>query len=125
MAGRSPARHGGVVLIVEDDVLLRLITASNLREAGFEVLEAANAAEAVIVLNSMPVDAMLADVNTPGKMNGLALARWVHNHDRDTRIIMTSGAKQSLGEVAEYGHFLAKPYERSEVERLLRAMLCD
>jgi two-component system, response regulator PdtaR len=117
------ARHAGVVLIVEDDVLLRLITASNLREAGFEVVEVANAAEAVIVLNSMAVDVMLTDANMPGKMNGLALARWVHSHDLDTRIILTSYAEQSLGEAREYVHFLAKPYDSSEVERLLRAML--
>ena len=85
MAGKQLARHSGVVLIVEDDVLLRLMTASNLREAGFEVVEVANAAEAVIVLNSMAVDVMFADVNMPGKMNGLALAKWVHSHGRDIK----------------------------------------
>jgi CheY-like chemotaxis protein len=125
MAGTQPARHTGVVLIVEDDVLLRLITASNLREAGFEVVEVANAAEAVIVLNSMAVDVMLADVNMPGKMNGLDLAKWVHSHGRDIRIILTSDAEQSLGEAREYGYFLAKPYDGSEVERLLKTMLCN
>ena len=109
--------------IVEDDVLLRLITASNLREAGFEVVEVANAAEAVIVLNSMAVDVMLTDVNMPGTMNGLALAKWVHSHGLYTRIILTSVAEQSLGEAREYAHFLAKPYDGNEVERLLRTML--
>ena len=102
-----------------------MITASNLREAGFEVVEVANAAEAVIVLNSMAVDVMLTDVNMPGKMNGLALAKWVHSHGLDTRIILTSGAEQSLGEAREYAHFLAKPYDGNEVERLLRTMLCN
>jgi DNA-binding response OmpR family regulator len=125
MAGKQPGRHAGVVLIVEDDVLLRLITASNLREAGFEVVEVANAAEAVIVLNSMAVDAMLADVNMPGKMNGLALAKWVQSHGRNTKIILTSDAEQSSGDAKEYGYFLAKPYDGNEVERLLRTILCD
>jgi len=125
MAGTHRARNAGVVLIVEDDVLLRLITASNLREAGFEVVEVANAAEAVIVLNSMAVDVMLTDVNMPGRMNGLALAKWVHSHGLDTRIILTSGAEQSLGEAREYAHFLVKPYDGNEVERLLRTMLCN
>ena len=123
MAGTHPARHAGVVLIVEDDVLLRLITASNLREAGFEVVEVANAAEAVIALNSMAVDVVLTDVNMRGTMNGLALAKWVHSHGLDTRIILTSDTVQSLGEAREYAHFLAKPYDGNEVERLLRAML--
>jgi DNA-binding response OmpR family regulator len=125
MAGKEAARQAGVVLIVEDDVLLRLMTASNLREAGFEVVEVANAAEAVIVLNSMAVDVMLADVNLPGKMNGLALAKWVYSHGRDIGIILTSDSEQSSGEAREYGYFLAKPYDGSEVERLLRIMLCD
>jgi CheY-like chemotaxis protein len=125
MAGKQPARHTGVVLVVEDDVLLRLITASNLREAGFEVVEVANAAEAVIVLNSMAVDVMLTDVNMPGKMNGLALAKWVYSHGLDTRIILTSDPEQSLGEAREYAHFLAKPYDGNEVERLLRTILCN
>lgn len=125
MAGTHPARHAGVVLIVEDDVLLRLITASNLREAGFEVVEVANAAEAVIVLNSMAVDVMLSDANMPGKMNGVALAKWVHSHALDTRIILTSGAEESLGEAREYARFLAKPYDDNELERLLRTMLCN
>jgi two-component system, response regulator PdtaR len=122
-AGAHSARDAGVVLIVEDDVLLRLITASNLRKAGFEVVEVANAAEAVIVLNSMAVDVMLTDVNMRGTMNGLALAQWVHSHVLDTRIILTSDSVQSLGEAREYAHFLAKPYDGNQVERLLRKML--
>lgn len=125
MDGPHPARQAGVVLIVEDDVLLRLVTASNLREAGFEVVEVANAAEAVIVLKSMAVDVMLTDVNMPGKMNGLTLAKWVHRHGLNTRIILTSGAEQSLGEASEYAHFLPEPYDGNEVKRLLRTMLCN
>jgi CheY-like chemotaxis protein len=46
MVGNEAARYSGVVLSVEDDVLLRMVTASNLRDAGFEVIEAVNAAEA-------------------------------------------------------------------------------
>jgi hypothetical protein len=50
---QEQSRPAPVVLIVEDDVLLRLVTAGSLREAGFEVLEAANAAEAMLVLASI------------------------------------------------------------------------
>ena len=75
-----------VVLVVENDVLLRLVTASNLRDAGFEVIEAADSAEAVLVLDSMPVDALFSDIDMPRRMDGLALAQWVHQRRLDTRI---------------------------------------
>jgi len=112
-----------IVLIVENDVLLRLVTASNLRELGFEVFEAADAAEAVTVLNTIAVDAVLSDTCIPGRMDGFALARWVRERRLDTRIILSSTAKQSLGEAAEYATLLAKPYADAEVQKLLRRML--
>ena len=112
-----------IVLIVENDVLLRLVTASNLRELGFEVFEAADAAEAVTVLNTIAVDAVLSDTGLRGRMDGFALARWVRERRLDTRIILSSTAKQSLGEAAEYATLLAKPYADAEVQKLLRRML--
>jgi CheY-like chemotaxis protein len=102
-----------ILLIVENDVLLRLVTASNLRELGFEVFEAADAAEAVTVLNTIAVDVVLSDTGIPGKME----------RQLDTRIILSSTAKQSLGEAAEYATLLAKPYADAEVQKLLRRML--
>jgi len=85
-----------VVLIVENDVLLRLVTASNLRDAGFELLEAANCAEAIRILDFIPVDVLFSDIDMPGKIDGLALAKWVHRSQADTRIILTSGATGGL-----------------------------
>ena len=123
MTSEPGAPSSGVVLIVEDDVLLRLITASDLRHAGFEVLEAANAAEALTVLNTIAVDALISDVNLPGNLNGLGLAHWVHRRRLDTKIILTSASEQALGETEQYASFLAKPYGSEEVRRLLRQML--
>jgi CheY-like chemotaxis protein len=112
-----------VVLVVENDVLLRLVTASNLRDAGFEVIEAADSAEAVLVLDSMPVDALFSDIDMPGRMDGLALAQWVHQRRLDTRIILTSGGERALGAAEEYASFLPKPYADADVEHLLRSVL--
>ena len=81
-----------VVLIVENDVLLRLVTASNMRDAGFDVIEAANCAEAIRILDCIPVDVLFSDIDMPGTIDGLALAKWVHRNQADTRIILTSGA---------------------------------
>jgi two-component system, response regulator PdtaR len=112
-----------VVLIVENDVLLRLVTASNLRDAGFEVIEAANPAEALRILDRIPVDVLFSDIDMPGNMDGLALAQWVRQGQADTRIILTSGAAKAPGDVEEYASFLPKPYAEKDVERLLRSVL--
>ena len=112
-----------VVLIVENDVLLRLVTASNLRDAGFEVIEAANCAEALRVLDRIPVDVLFSDIDMPGNLDGLALAQWVHRSQTDTRIVLTSGAARTPGDVKEYASFLPKPYAEKDVERLLRSVL--
>lgn len=123
MAGSERTLHSAVVLIVEDDILLRLGTASALRDAGFEVLEAVNAAEAMLLLNSVAIDAMISDVNIPGHMDGFALAKWVRNRAPDTKIVLTSATEQSLGEAEHYACFLAKPYDEPAVQQLLREML--
>jgi DNA-binding NtrC family response regulator len=112
-----------VVLIVENDVLLRLVTASNLREAGFEVIEAANPVEALRVLDCIPVDVLFSDIDIPGNIDGLALAQWVHRSQVDTRIVLTSRAARALGAAKEYASFLPKPYAEKDVERLLRSVL--
>ena len=112
-----------VVLVVENDVLLRLVTASNMRDVGFEVLEAANCAEAIRILDFIPVDVLFSDIDMPGKIDGLALAKWVHRSQADTRIILTSGAARTPGDVKEYGSFLPKRYAEKDVERLLRSVL--
>jgi len=112
-----------VVLVVENDVLLRLVTASNLRDAGFEVIEAANSAEAIRILDRIPVDVLFSDIDMPGKMDGLALAKWVHQRQVDTTIILTSGGGRPLGDAKEYATFLPKPYAVTDVEHLLRIVL--
>jgi two-component system, response regulator PdtaR len=112
-----------VVLIVENDALLRLVTASNLRDAGFEVIEAANCAEALRVLDCVRVDVLFSDLDISGIIDGLALAQWVHRSQADTRIILTSGEARTPGAVEEYASFLPKPYAEKDVERLLRSVL--
>src|SRR5260370_3912900 len=112
-----------VVLVVENDVLLRLVTASSLRDAGFEDIEAADSAEAIRILDCIPVDVLFSDIDMPGKMDGLALAQWVHQRRLDTRIILTSGVERALGAAEEYASFLPKPYADADVEHLLRSVL--
>src|SRR5260370_14947398 len=118
-----PSEPAPVVLIVEDDVLLRLTIAGSLRDAGFEVLEAANAAEAVQVLNCIPVDALFSDIDMPGRMDGCALAQWVHQRELNVRIILTSGPDRALGEAGEDITYLSQPSSSGQFRPLLQSVL--
>ena len=67
------------VLVVEDEVLIRVVIADYLRECGYRVYEAVNASEALAMLQApeVSVDIVFSDVEMPGDMDGLGLARWV------------------------------------------------
>jgi len=123
VAGRRQAEHSAVVLIVEDDVLLRTVTASSLRDAGFEILEAANAGEAVTLLNALSVDALISDLEIAGGMDGLALAKWVQDNGLNTKVVLTFSGEQSLSETHDHAFFLAKPYDDLSVRQILKKVL--
>jgi DNA-binding NtrC family response regulator len=117
----------GVVLLVEDEPLVRLVTADILIEADFRVIEAASADEALTVMSAgVEVDVLLSDVEMPPGVNGYALARQVHDLWPGTEILITSGRKwPQAGDLPPGAAFLAKPcpsdtlvsYVQSAVER--------
>jgi CheY-like chemotaxis protein len=115
-----------VVLIVEDDIVLRSLVATWLRDSDFRVVEAGNAQEAIIVLTSGPaVDVVFADVNMPGTMNGVELAHWVRQHHGDIPVLVTTGARDRLDfadKIADE-QFIPKPYIFEDVENRLRRFL--
>ena len=83
---------GHTVLVVEDEVLVRLAVAGYLRDRGFQVLEAANGAEAVAILSAdIAVDVVCSLVQMPGDLNGFALARWVRSNRPSVQTLLTSG----------------------------------
>jgi len=116
-----------VVLVVEDDVLVRNIVAAYQRECGFDVIEASSADEAIRVLQAdVKVDIVFSDVNMPGSMDGFGLAQWVRRERPWLRVILTSGAARTAkeaGDLCEQGPILAKPYDHAELERNIRALL--
>ena len=79
-----PARPA--VLIVEDDSLLRITTASYLRDEGFDVIEVADADQAIRVLGYTAVDAVFSDVSRPGSANSLTLGRWLRPDEATNRV---------------------------------------
>ena len=113
-----------VVLIVEDELLLRIDAAEMIKAAGFEVVEAANADQAIEVLEARrDITVVFTDIQMPGSMDGLKLARAVRGRWPPIKIIATSG-RLNVGEMdlPEGGRFLPKPYSHAEVARLLREL---
>ena len=91
-----PAGKPPVVLVVEDEPLLRMLAVEVVEEAGFIAIEARDADEAVVLLESRSdITLLFTDINMPGSMDGLKLAHAVRNRWPPIKILVVSG-KQSL-----------------------------
>jgi len=106
-----PFENRSVVLLVEDEPLVRLVIAELLDEAGFRVIEAVNAAEALQVLESgLRVDVVLSDVEMPPGPDGYSLARHVRDGWPRIEVLLTSGRQWPReGDLPPGVAFLAKP----------------
>jgi CheY-like chemotaxis protein len=112
------------VLVVEDEPLLLMAAVDLVEDAGFEALEAKNAAEAVSILETVPqIRILFTDIDMPGTMDGVMLAAVVRDRWPPIEIIIVSGMKSPAAhELPERGVFFAKPYDVSAVTRTLIAM---
>jgi len=111
------------VLVVEDEVLVRLMIAEELRSAGFQVIEASDADEALAVLaNITDVSVIFSDIRMPGSMDGLELAKKVRADFPKIRIVLASGNLAAVASVDHDGFFL-KPYEADEIINLIKTLL--
>lgn len=117
-----------VVLVVDDDVLLRLGAAEHLRDNGFTAIEAASGDEARSVLEAgVEVDIVFTDINMPGVMDGVALAQWVSNNFSDVPVVVTSGVQSALN-IAQAAcpqakGFITKPYDYEALVRRFKALI--
>jgi CheY-like chemotaxis protein len=118
------ARLVPVILIVEDEFLLRLDSAEMIEHAGFEVIQAANADEAIAILNArLDIHVVFTDIQMPGSMDGLKLARFVRNRWPPIKIVATSGRVVVGNDDLPVGSvFLPKPYRGAEVLATLRQL---
>ena len=118
---------GETVLVVEDEVLLRLVIAEYLRNCGYRVIEAADADEAVLVLKQpdLVVDVLFSDIEMPGSMDGFALAQWSRSNRPGLEVILTGTVPRAVNAAAnlcEEGP-LPKPYEPQSVHDRIRRLL--
>jgi CheY-like chemotaxis protein len=110
-----------VVLVVEDEALLRMNAADIIEAAGFEAVEASNADDAIAILEGRDdIRVVFTDIQMPGSMDGLKLARAVSGRWPPIKIITTSGRVEVSGaDLPDGGRFLAKPYTSGQVTTLL------
>src|SRR3984885_9418675 len=115
---------GPVVLIVEDELLLRMNAVEMIEAAGFEAVEAASADQAIDILESRrDITVVFTDIQMPGSMDGLKLARAVRGRWPPIKIVATSGhVDVRETDLPEGGRFLPKPYSLVQVTGVLREL---
>src|ERR1700744_208835 len=114
-----------VVLVVEDETIVRLMAASAAEEEGFEVIEAANADEAVRILESRDdIRVVFTDIDMPGSMDGVKLAACIRHRWPPVGLILTSGHYGLKDvDIPERGLFFPKPYDPHAVTAAMRRMV--
>jgi DNA-binding NtrC family response regulator len=114
-----------VVLIVEDDILLRMQAVDMVMDAGYTPLEALDAAEAFVILESRTdIALMCTDIQMPGKMDGVGLAHAVHERWPTIKIIVVSGQLDLPHlDLPARSRFIGKPLNAGEVIAEMRDMI--
>jgi DNA-binding response OmpR family regulator len=114
------------ILVVEPDVLVRMVICEYLRDCGYRVIEGVGGADVWAVLETgRRVDFVLIDVNVVGAEDGFAVATRIRQTRRDIDVILTSGmsgAVQECHDLCEEGP-LRKPYEPKDVEARIKVLL--
>ena len=120
----SSATRRPVVLIVEDESVLRMNAAEVIGDAGFDVVEAGDADEAITILEARPdIHVVFTVIQMPGSMDGLKLARFVRGRWPPIKIVATSGfVNVGSDDLPEGSRFLPKPYRSEQIVATLREL---
>ncbi len=123
----EPAEIVSTVLVVDDEVLVRLAIAEYLRDCGYKVVEAADADEAMLVLKQpqVAVDVLFSDIDMPGSMDGFGLSQWTRSNRPDIEVILTGSVPRAVNAAANLCEdgTLPKPYEPHHVHDRIRRLL--
>lgn len=119
------ARKRPVVLIVEDEFVVRIGTRAAVEMAGFDALEASDADEAIAILAARDdIRLIFTDIHMPGSMDGLKLAHFVRDRWPPVKVVATSGhARIADSELPEGARFVPKPYSAAEITATLRELI--
>ena len=121
----TPAGKPPVVLVVEDEPLLRMLAVEVVEEAGFIAIEARDADEAVVLLESRTdITLLFTGINMPGSMDGLKLAHAVRDRWPPIKILLVSGqVRFQPSELPSNSCFVGKPYQVSALVEELRSLV--
>jgi two-component system, response regulator PdtaR len=124
--GRAAPGQRPVVLVVEDEFLIRMDAIDIVEKAGFQAIAASDADEAMQILESRnDIRAVFTDVHMPGSMNGMRLASVVRDRWPPVALIVSSGRMNIPdADLPSGGRFLRKPYEPAQIEAVLRELIC-
>lgn len=113
------------ILVVEDEPLIRLGLATVIEEAGYEVVEAANASDAIKTLEAdRGVRLVLTDVDMPGGMDGIRLAHYVRDRWPPIQLIVISGkVGVQAGQLPAGAKFVGKPYHEPALLNLVNSLI--
>ena len=120
-------RKNYVILVVEDIPLIRMGAVDLLVEAGFQVLQAENADEAVRILENRPdIHLVFTDVGMPGSMDGIKLSHYIRNRWPPVKLIVASGkVALDAGKLPAGTRFFSKPYNDEAVIQTMVGMLSE
>ncbi len=113
-----------VILVVEDELILRLVAVDIVENAGFVALSAASADEALAILESRAdVRLVFTDIQMPGSMDGLRLAHAVRDRWPPVELLVTSGRRHvGADDLPDRGRFMAKPYDGATLAQAFQEM---
>ena len=111
--GKDLGRSKGLVLVVEDEPLVRMFAVDFVEDAGFDVVEAADANQAVAILEARnDIRIVFTDIDMPGSMDGLRFARAVRDRWPPIEIIIVSGHERPVdSDLPARAVFFPKPYD--------------
>ena len=124
---KAPAPRKAHILVVEDEVLIRMMVSDAFRDEGHSVIEAFNGDEAAdLLMTGKAVDLIFSDVRMPGSLDGLGLLALVRDRFPDVPVILTSGHLEPREAMAEGARcFIGKPYLLGEVLTLVARELAE
>jgi CheY-like chemotaxis protein len=123
----DPKERAPTILVVEDEVLVRVVLVDFLQECGFKVFGLSTADEAVDVLkaNQIEIDLVVSDVRMPGTMDGFGLARWIKSHRPGVPVILASADSRKTEVAQELCEdlFMSKPFDLDYAVAQIRVLL--
>jgi CheY-like chemotaxis protein len=116
-------RLAKTILVVEDELLVRMMIVEALRDAGLEVVEAGSADEALAIMENVAVDLVFADVRMPGTMDGIGLMKALRKSRPHLKLAVASGYSPDWPSPNLVDAFIGKPYDVERAVRRIKSLL--